>query len=133
MDPEIAFRNRLEAQWTETVMVFPNENFTPPNPPAPYLAVEFIGGTSDQVSIGAPGNNRFREVNGVRIWVMVPSNTGWEDARDMARRVAALFRGKTFDGVRCWSPRLGSGKYDDVSGNWYGTDVFIPYQYDLYG
>lgn len=104
-----AFETRLKTAWTDTALVFENEPFQLPDDPAPFVYVEIFGDEFPQDSIGAPGNNLFREAGTTFLHVMVPDNTGTRDARTHADGLANLFREKATDGVKIDDMSIGNG------------------------
>lgn len=130
--PYNALRNRLEANWNTTPIGWVNEGFDWPNPPVPFIFADVMSLAASQITIGAPGNNLFREQGALNITVFVPLNSGQDLARQYATTLATFFRAKDFNGVVCRSPRISHGRVDDVNGNWFRIDVFCPFHYDLY-
>lgn len=97
----------------------------------PFVVIEFPGGTAEQITIGAPGNNVFRERGAFMVHVFVPSGSGEQAARVMAGQIAAIYRGKSFSGVDCGAP-YPPGDDTGPNGNWFGSSFSIPYQYDFF-
>lgn len=130
--PYDALRRRLETNWTTTPIGWVSENFKPPNPPVAFIMADVISMPTNQITIGAPGNNLFREVGALSIAVYYPANKGTDVPRQYATTLASLFRAVDFEGVSCKSPTIQRGQMDDTEGIWYRIDVFCPFHYDLY-
>lgn len=135
LTPAAAIEARLRANWTTSLVFLTNEVKKPPRDsdgePLTFVTLEFPGGTAEQVTVGAPGNNVFREYGGFMIHVQVPMGSGATLARQYADTIAAIFRAQTFDGVRCWAPY--PPQEDTASdGAWYGVSFFTPFQWDRF-
>lgn len=85
---------------------------------SPFLAVEFPIAKEDQITIGSPGVNTYRESGAILFVLSIQRGTGVTQGNQWAGELAALFRGKQFSGVNtraASSPvlddRNGSGSY----------------------
>lgn len=87
----------LRANWTTTPLVFENERFPPPAAKTPFVHVEMQSNIWDQKSIGSgdPSKERWDEEGTIWLHVMVPTGSGSTTARQYARQLVLLFRGKT--------------------------------------
>lgn len=103
-----AFKTRL-ADWTDTPVCFENERWTSADTPAAFVYVEVFGEAYGQETMGAPGNNLFRETGMTYLHVMVPDDTGTRIARQHADGLMQLFREKDTDGVKIDDVSIGSG------------------------
>ena len=90
-----AVKAHVVVGWTATPIAWENEHFERPEPPAPWVAVDFEGDLYAQASMGAPiqTENLWRERGTVWFRVHVPINTGGRLARQRARQLADLFKG----------------------------------------
>ncbi|HBF30859.1 phage tail terminator-like protein [Rhizobium sp.] len=93
--PEVfeAFQSTLNAGWTTTGIVYENDfdqNYTEAG--LPFVYVEVYGDTLNQETVGAPGQNMWREEGAAYLHVMVKSGTGSAEARSWAKQLLALFR-----------------------------------------
>jgi len=124
-----AFRNRLEAQWSDTPLIFENEDTQTPvdadSAPAPFVFVEIFGDDLRQESIGAPGQNMWLETGFTYLHVMVPTGTGSLTARTYARKLANLFREKPLGDVYIRDMGLGAGEPSEVFPNYWAMTVTI--------
>ena len=135
LTPAAAIEARLKANWSTSPVFLPNEINKPlrdnGGEPLTFVVLEFPGGTAEQETIGSPGNNVFREHGGFLIHIQVPMGSGASLARQYAETIAAIFRGQTFDGVRCWAPN--PPQEDTASdGAWFGVSFFTPFQWDRF-
>lgn len=91
-----AIHDFLAASWSATPLVFENEDFQKPSPPSPWVLAEVSGTSYAQASIGAKtvATNLWREEGLLWMHVMVPAATGSLAARQYAKQLADLFRGR---------------------------------------
>ncbi|MFO1080860.1 MAG: phage tail terminator-like protein [Reyranellaceae bacterium] len=101
------FRDAFRAELTSVVsaagIAWPVRDLinTAENPDASggFIAIEFLGGSEEQFTTGAPGDNLFRENGQVTIRVYAPQE-GSVTTRDQAERYAeairVAFRGRRF-------------------------------------
>lgn len=129
-----AVRARLAALWTATPIVadtWLRDDSPPPAGATYWLAPDFDApAVEEQETIGAPGDNVFRERGIFQLHVFGPVGNGDATLRQYANTLRALFRGRTFDGVCCYGadpPEVGPG-----GGRWLRASVAVDYQFDLY-
>lgn len=137
--PAAAIEARLIANWSTTPIYLADDLHDPPEPPSPFVVLEFPGGTARQVTIGSPGANAFEEEGAFMIHVFVPignqpvTGTPWRKvARDYAETIAAIFRGKTFSSVRTYAP-FPPNESDRAIGNFYSVSFATPFLYSYLG
>lgn len=128
-------RARLAANWSTTPIVddvWLLNDASPPRGAFYWVAPDFwIGGTEEQITIGAPGNNVFREDGTFQIHVFGLAGNGDTKLREYAETIRAIFRGVNFDGVRCYGadpPTVGYGHED---GRWLRATISVDYEYDI--
>lgn len=126
-----AVKVRQMAGWTTLPVDYPNETFTPPADGAAFVQVDFPVADSEQISIGAPGANVFRDIGAIRFIVNVPKGSGLALAMRYAGEIADLFRGKDFSGVLTFAPT--PPVYLGVDGVYAAVSTSIPYQFDHQG
>lgn len=129
-----AIEDRLKANYTVAPIFAPNEVAEPyrvDGRPAKHIVLEFPGGVGDQITIGTPGINVFRETGAFMIHVMVPAGEGAAAARAEAATISAIFRDKDFNGVTCWAP-FPPAEDTASDGSYYGVSFGTPYQFDLH-
>ena len=99
---------------------------------AGFLLVQYPVVNSDQVSIGDPGNNLFRDEGVFSVLVHQPKAKK-RAAVEKAGAVAAVFRGQQFAGVTCFAPQ--SARFDDDNdrGLYVVASVAVPYHFDYLG
>jgi len=125
---------RLAAEWHACPVVDSDRPDTPPPDGSAFLAVEYpLPGSGRQMSIGAPGNNVWRETGGIRFLISVPQQDGKIPGIVLADQLAALFRGRNFDGVQTDAPGPPVVDRSRTSGNYIVVAFVVPYQFDLIG
>ena len=129
-----AVLQRALANWPHTPIRGINpESGQVPSDGSAFLELQFPLGTEQQMSIGAPGQNIWRETGAIRFVLALPAGTGvglWLFNLDNFR---AVFRGQEFDGVRTYdaSPPIIRPEADD----WAYTLVSfaVAYEFDAIG
>lgn len=120
-----AFESKMKTEWTTTPLVFENEQYELPADPAPFVYVEIFGDEFPQESMGAPGNNLFREAGVTYAHVMVPDNTGTREARGHADALTNLFREKATAGVKIDNMSIGNGDPGRYFPNYWAMTVTL--------
>ena len=123
----------VAAHWTATPIVGLNAGGGVPRRNTPFMAIEYPIADEEQISIGAPGSNVFRETGAFRIVLLIPAGVSlgtWPAAIDALR---AALRGKSFGGLVTWavppptlSERSDRGAYLEMS-------FVVPYRFDTLG
>jgi hypothetical protein len=98
-----------------------------------FLQVSYPLSTNAQISIGAPGNNLFREEGGFRLALNAERGEGIATALVWIEELADLFRGKVFDGVRTYAPTSPALDDRNDEGNYYVLSISVPYEADYFG
>ena len=133
--PAAAIESRLRTEYTDNpIYLWSEVTDAPAATLGPFLVLEFPGGTSEQMSIGAPGSNWWEENGGFMVHIFVPLGShDLNDARQIAETVAAIFRGQEFSGVVCRAPNPPQPMREDkaVPAMYAGLSIFIPYYYRL--
>ena len=106
-----------------------------PGDSTPFLVIEYPVSRSQQMSVGAPGQNVWREEGAFRVVVAVPAGTGTRQAMVWLDEIAALYRGLTFDGVTCWGPSSPTpcDEDDNEDGAYFKMSIAVPYWADIVG
>ncbi|WP_185982983.1 phage tail terminator-like protein [Aureimonas mangrovi] len=98
-----------------------------------FVVLQYPYSTARQLTFGAPGFNVWREEGAVRFVIHVERGSGAAQGLNWAAEIAAIFRGKEFDGVQTFAPT--SPVVDDANedGNYYALSFAVPYQFDIVG
>lgn len=132
-----AVRTRLGSEWSRTDVRYPNEQdadtgLQAPVDGSPFLAVQYPAALENQITVGAPGNNVFREEGAIRFVLQIPRGAGVTEYAGWLDELRASFRGKQFGGVTTFAPS--PSVLDDRSedGNYWALSCAVPYWYDLF-
>lgn len=122
----------LKSQWTDTPLVFENEDWPTPDEPVAFVFVEIFGDLMDQASIGAETQaaNRWRENGQLSLHVLVPRGGGTRQARQLSRQLYDLFRGQEIGAIRFGTASIGAGEPGEMDGNYYRMTVTIDVERD---
>ncbi len=125
-----AVMGRIAANWTRLPVADANGSAAPP--PDGFLDVEFPVATENQITIGAPGSNVFREEGAFRLIISMPIGGGLSPYDAWLEELRVLFRNQVFDGVTTWgaSPAIVDDRNDQ--GSFFKLSVAVPYRFDLY-
>lgn len=112
----------FDTGWNDlTVVSWPDKEFTVPEGQS-WVRFNCQETTGNQVSMGSPGNNRFRHFGLVTVQVFQPQDQGSKDARQKATTALGVFMGATTtNGV----------KFFDVAGVTVGNDGNGYYQINV--
>lgn len=132
-----SIKTRLASNWSTTPVFLQNK----PDQAAvdtdgtalPFVYFEVLGGTDEQVSIGAPGNNTFRRTGIIAAHVFVPLKTGDDTALSYAVQIGAIFRGQSFGAVTCEGATIAGGDKGDDDGLYWRRSVTVPFWTDEAG
>lgn len=135
-----AVEARLADFWTHCpVYGFGVDTSDTPSDASAFLEVQYPISSSNQITIGAPGNNMFREAGAFRLVLSVPRDVnGRATALTWADELAALFRGRHFGaagslaGITTFSPSSPAIDDDTDHGNYLVLAIAVPYQANLY-
>lgn len=121
---------RLAAEWSGTVFELNYQNETPSDE-SNFLEVQYPVANGQQITIGNPGANVFRETGVIRFVLNVQRGKGLAEGSALADQLAALFRAKQFGGVTTWAPSTDALGDASDNGNYFQFAVAVPYFIDL--
>lgn len=134
-----AVEARIATYWTATdpgsgqpIAYFsPNTVGQAPADGTPFLTVQFPLANADQISIGSPGAEVFREEGGIRFVLSIPRGQGVSYWMGQLETLLGNFRAKKFSGVNTWAPT--SPILDDSSddGTYWKLTAVAPYYFDV--
>lgn len=127
-----AFSARLSSNWTATAIVPPDEVASGPADGSAYVTLEYPVAKEDQITIGSPGNNVFRETGVARIVLNSPSGQGVSQAADWIDQLRAIFRSKQFAGVTTFAPSPGIENKSNYQAGRFVMSAAVPYYFDLF-
>lgn len=121
-------RQRFNAEWPiaqpSVPFSFGDVEYNPPDDES-WVRVSTLSGAQTQVSMGKL--RRFRRVGLVVVQIFVPAGSGDGTARELADSVAAIYQGRTVNGVifrGTGLTRVG------IDGAWVQYNASTPYQAD---
>lgn len=124
---------RLAASFARCPVAGINLQGDTPADGSPFLTVEYPIANEQQITIGSPGANVFRETGAIRFVLAIQLGTGVKQGMDWADELRALFRGQQFASVNTWAPT--SPVLDDANdtGNYWRLTFAVPYYFDFVG
>ncbi|MFG1349093.1 phage tail terminator-like protein [Xanthobacter autotrophicus] len=127
-----AVQARLDAFWTRTAILYPNADAQVPAVTAPVLVVQYPVASEDQITIGAPSSNIFREEGAIRLVLQIPRGAGLDPYAGWLDELRGHFRGKQFAGVTTYaaSPPVLDDRND--AGKYWSLSCAVPYQFDIF-
>jgi hypothetical protein len=123
---------RLAAHWTFCPVLVDGSDVESPANGDPYVMVQFPFAREEQITIGAPGHNVFRENGGIRIVLSWRTGQKLDQALDWIDQLRAIFRGAQFDGVNCYAPSPSSLDNAQHTGSRVLLSSAVPYYFDIF-
>lgn len=128
-----AVETRLAANWNKCPIVGVMHKDERPDESASFLAVQYPVANEDQISVGSPGANVWREEGAFRLVLSMNRDEEKVTMLQWADELRALYRGKHFDGVETFAPSPPAIDDRNDEGTFYILSIAVPYQYDLIG
>lgn len=128
-----AVEARLEANWTHCPVFGVNSKGDTPADGSPFVQVSYPVANGEQLTVGAPGANVYRETGAFRLMVNARRGKGVAIGLAWADELAALFRGKEFGGVQTFAPSSPAIDDRNDQGNFFTLSVSVPYTADILG
>jgi hypothetical protein len=100
---------------------------------SPFLAVEYPVANEQQITVGAPGNNVFRETGAIRFVLSIRRGRGVDQGMGWADELRTLFRGQQFANVNTWAPSSPVLDNANDSGSYWRLTFAVPYYFDFVG
>jgi hypothetical protein len=123
----------LAANWTTTPIKGVNLPGGLPKDGSAYVQVQYPVANSEQITIGAPGHNVFRETGAIRILVNAARTGGVDTGLGWAQTLATVLRNKILlsGALQTFAP--GSPSIDDRNddGNYFVLSFVVPYTFDI--
>lgn len=103
----------------------------PPPDLSAFVQVQYPLGLEEQMSIGSPGSNRFREEGVIRFVIHTPQSQGVAASATLADELRTLMRNKRFDGVRTFeAPPITLDDGSDHAG-YLQSSFAVAYEFDI--
>lgn len=122
----------LAANWTTTPIIDADATDAGPADGSAYVTIEYPVAQENQITIGSPGNNVFRETGAFRIVLNSPSGQAATNALTLIDQLRAIFRGKQFSGVTTFAPSPGVINNSNYQAGRFIMSCAVPYQFDLF-
>jgi Bacteriophage related domain of unknown function len=129
-----AVEARLATFWSACVVVADDTTGLGPEDGAPYLTLEYPVAREEQITVGSPGSNVFRETGVIRLVLVQATGTGKRQPVSWMDQLRGLFRGRQFGGVTTFAPSpaiIGPDNYR--SPGKFEVSSAVPYYFDLFG
>src|ERR1700730_12690409 len=123
---------QLAANWTLTAIVDDDSSGQGTGDGSPYVTIEYPVSVENQITIGSPGNNVFRESGAFRIKLISPTGTGLSQPLALIDQLRAIFRGKQFSGVTTYAPSPGALDNSNYVAGKFILSSAVPYYVDLF-
>lgn len=122
---------RLESNWDETPITDPNGGGRVPARNTPYLTVEFPIANEEQLTVGSPGHNVFREEGAFRIVLSVPIGHKLTPFNAWIDELRTVFRAQSFAGVETWGAAPAITNTRSANGAYFELSFSVPYRFDF--
>jgi len=123
---------RLTANWSTLPVVTSNQSDYGKNLDSGFVhyRVDYQGSPFRTIN----GNNPLVEVFGFyELRIMTPQNGGIGTGLTYAGQLAEIYRGKTFESIDCYDPRIiASEQVEYARGEFWLTPLLIPFRYDIH-
>lgn len=133
-----AVEARLGPSWTSidgtVVPVFGiNTTGQTPTDGSPFIEVQYPVANEDQITIGAPGVNVFREDGGIRFVLNIQRGLGVAQGLGWIDELRTLFRAKQFGGVSTWGASSPVLDNSNDAGMYWTLAFVVLYYFDING
>jgi|SRR6185369_2609672 len=120
-------RKRLYDAWGSTTPIaWPNKEFTPPNPQAPWIRLSINDGEANQINLGStPSTIRYFGI--IYFQVFVVQDKGDTQALTLADQLISYFHNWCGVNVRCRAAKV---KIVGNSDGWFQVNVSVPFYRD---
>ncbi|WP_082493983.1 phage tail terminator-like protein [Methylobacterium sp. Leaf106] len=128
-----AVEAKLASEWDRCPVVGLNTVGDTPVDNSPFLQVSYPVANGDQLTVGAPGENVYREEGAFRIEINAKRGKGVSDGLQWADEIAAIFRAKEFGGVQTFAPSSPAIDDRNDNGKYFTLSIAVPYTADILG
>lgn len=123
---------RLAANWTLTAIVDDDTSGQGTGDGSPYVTIEYPVSVENQITVGSPGHNVFRESGAFRLKLVSQTGLGLSYATTLIDQLRAIFRGKQFDGVTTYAPSPAAVDNSNYVAGKFIVSSSVPYFSDLF-
>lgn len=121
------------AQWTHMPIIGWVRRDERTDESASFLQVQYPVANEEQITIGAPGANVWREEGVIRLVLLMNRDEDRATILQRADELRSLFRGKEFAGVQTFAPTPPAIDDNNDDGNFLRLSIAVPYQFDRLG
>ncbi len=122
-----AVNARVATYWSATAYYGLNETAQTPADGAAFLVVEYPLANAEQISVGSPGAQLFREEGGIRFVLSIPRGQGVSYWIGQLETLLGHFRATTFSGVRTFAPTSPVLDDNNDQGSYWRLTAVVPY------
>lgn len=127
-----AVEGYLAANWSAVPVFGENTRGVTPADGSPYVMIQYPFARSEQISIGAPGSNVWRDEGAFRLVLYFERGRGTKQARQWLDQMADLFRGKDLTVLQAHAPSVPVTDDRAEAGVYWAMSVSVPYTHDYY-
>lgn len=126
-----AVEARLRAGFTAAPIKGLNDGDPTPADGSAFVELQFPVSNTRQMVLG----RKYQEAGAFRIVISVERGLRehFDKALRWAGEISDLYRTKTFDGVKSWTPNTNRLDDENDDGNYYVLSVIVPYDYSFTG
>jgi hypothetical protein len=123
---------RLKANFSACPVLDQDTTPAAPADGSSFLTLQFPVAYEEQITIGAPGHNVWRESGAFRLVISVRTGDPLAQANTWLDQARALFRGQQFSGITTFAPSPGvQGDPQFIGGTRVELSSAVPYQSDF--
>ena len=130
------FNAYMLANWTDTDIYDVNNTIDAPprDDLSDWIAIQYPGAGEEQVSMGDPGNNVWREEGVIVIHIQTASGIGNQEFLTIGEKLSNMLRAAVIDGIhiRSVSPPNFREDVKAFQGNWYSMTTALDYYHDIH-
>ncbi|WCS27790.1 phage tail terminator-like protein [Methylobacterium sp. NMS14P] len=128
-----AVEDLLAASWDKCEVRGLNGDTGTPIGGDAFLVVQYPVVRSERISFGSPGNNIYRDEGAFRLVLNIRRGDGIAEGLKWIDELSALFRGKTFDGVRTFAPSPSVIDDRNDEDGYFLLTTAVPFEHDYLG
>jgi hypothetical protein len=123
---------RLKANFSACPILDQDTTTKPPADGSAFLTLQFPVAHEEQITVGAPGHNVWRETGAFRLVISVRTGDPLKQANTWLDEARAIFRGQQFAGVTTFAPSPAvQADPEFIGGTRVELSSAVPYQSDF--
>jgi len=112
----------------ETAVVWGDDDLAQPAEDVPWVRFNINHADGFQASMGAPGQNMYRQTGIITVQIFQPEGQYGTIGRDYANQIIDFYHGAQADGVSYSGAQIREVGRDGFG--WYQTNVVVTFEYD---